>query len=174
MFRTLRSGSLCCVLAACGTPSAAPPDHEALAERSVACAPQMWVFPVDAPHNIGYDHASCGSGTCAISCPDDHANSDWGGSHHGIDVFAFHRAPLVAVADAEVVAVGTVSATSGLRVRLRDACGWEYYYGHTDEAVVSVGQHVAAGELVAYMGATGTGSTDRPPRPSTCAERRTE
>ncbi|MCA9711625.1 MAG: hypothetical protein KDK70_37665, partial [Myxococcales bacterium] len=93
----------------------------------VSCDPTMHVFPVAGAHNIGYDHASCGTGTCQVSCPDAHANSDWGGDHHGIDVFAHHRADLVAVTDAVVVRVGVVSSTSGIRVRLRDACGWEYY-----------------------------------------------
>jgi hypothetical protein len=128
-------------------------------QQAVTCAPRMSRHPVNAAHNIGYDAASCGTGTCRISCPDQNANSDWGGSHHGIDVFAFHRAPLVSVADGRVVAVGVPSSTSGLRVRVRDACGWEYYYGHMDQAVVSVGQAVSAGQLIGYMGRTGAAST---------------
>jgi hypothetical protein len=129
--------------------------------QEVRCAPRMSVFPVRAPHNIGYDRASCGTGTCRTSCPDQNANSDWNpaGTHNGIDVFAFQRAPLVAVASGTIVAVGTASRTSGLRVRLRDECGWEYFYGHLDQAVVSVGQRVSAGQLIAYMGRTGTAST---------------
>lgn len=125
---------------------------------AVVCAPTMHVFPVADAHNIGYDEASCGSGTCDISCPDAHANSDWGGAHHGIDVFAYDRAPLVAVTDGVIRRVGVVSDTSGLRVRLKDECGWEYYYGHLDEAVVVEGQHVEAGQLIGYMGRTGTSS----------------
>lgn len=148
------------VLAAgCASERTVPSGADADVDLRTSCDPQMGVFPVDGPHNIGYDAASCGTGTCEISCPDENANSDWGGSHHGIDVFAWHRAPLVAVTDGEIVAVGTPSATSGLRVRLRDACGWEYYYGHLDEAAVSVGQQVSAGQLVGYMGETGTAST---------------
>lgn len=136
-------------------------EETAEAAQAVTCNPRMSRFPVGAAHNIGYDARSCGSGTCAISCPDQNANSDWNGpaGHHGIDVFAFHRAPLVAVADGRVVAVGTPSSTSGLRVRIRDACGWEYYYGHMDQAVVSVGQNVSAGQLLGYMGRTGAAST---------------
>ncbi len=105
----------------------------------------------------GYDHRTCSSGTCAVSCPDRNANSDWGGSHHGIDIFARRNAPLVAVANARVVAVGVVSSTSGLRVRLRDDCGWEYYYGHLESAAVRVGQRVSAGQLIGRMGNSGTG-----------------
>jgi len=148
------------LLTACSSSLLGPDEAESLdpLER-VTCDPLMSVFPVGDAHNIGYDHSSCGTGTCEISCPDANANSDWGGSHHGIDIFAYQGAPLVAVADAEVVAVGVVSSTSGLRVRLRDACGWEYYYGHMDTAAVSVGQWVGAGELVGTMGYTGTQST---------------
>ncbi|MCA9567987.1 MAG: peptidoglycan DD-metalloendopeptidase family protein [Myxococcales bacterium] len=123
------------------------------------CEPLMDTFPVADVHNIGYDAASCGTGTCETSCPDAHANSDWGGAHHGIDVFAYQGAPLVAVADGEVRRVGVVSATSGLRVRIRDACGWEYYYGHLDQAFVQPGDIVRAGDLIGTMGRTGTAST---------------
>lgn len=127
-----------------------------LVTSAVSCNPLMNKFPVAAAHNIGYDNASCGSGTCATSCPDQHANSDWGGAHHGIDVFAYRGAPIVAVADGTVVRVGVVSATSGLRVRLRDDCGWEYYYGHLETANVLPGQRVGVGQLIGTMGNTGT------------------
>ncbi len=152
-------------LAACGVPFEAenPEGESVLSEHDplerVTCDPQMNHFPVDDVHNIGYDHASCGSGTCETSCPDVNANSDWGGSHHGIDIFAYQGAPLVAVADGVVQRVGVVSSTSGLRVRLRDACGWEYYYGHLDEAFVQQGDTVSAGQLIGTMGYTGTSST---------------
>lgn len=134
-------------------------DPERRPLHGTACDPTMSVFPVGDAHNIGWDSSSCGSGTCDISCPDANANSDWGGAHHGIDIFAYQRAPLLAVASGEIVATGEVSSTSGLRVRLEDACGWEYYYGHLDEIAVSPGQWVEAGQLVGYMGHTGTGST---------------
>ncbi|MCC6338175.1 MAG: M23 family metallopeptidase, partial [Myxococcales bacterium] len=135
-----------------------PPDEVGGAEKSVWCSPEMTRFPVNAEHNIGYDGASCGSGTCATGCPDGNANSDFGGVHHGIDVFAFHRAPIVAVASGTIRRVGWPSATSGLRVTLSDGCGWWYYYGHLDEAVVGEGQHVEAGQLIGYMGKSGAPS----------------
>lgn len=144
------------ILAACGGPDVE--DEATLTVDAVTCAPRMSVFPVGEAHNIGYDNRSCGTGTCQVSCPDRNANSDWSAArgHHGIDVFARRRAPLVAVAPGVIVRVGVVSSTSGLRVRLRDGCGWEYYYGHLDEAVVTPGQHVQAGQLIGYMGNTGT------------------
>lgn len=135
------------------------PGDTGVSESPLTCGPRMRVFPVLGAHNIGYDARSCGTGRCATSCPDSNANSDWGGRHHGIDIFARHRAELVAVADGTVVAVGTPSRTSGLRVRVRDACGWEYYYGHLDQAAVSTGQRVSAGQRIGWMGATGTSST---------------
>jgi Peptidase family M23 len=152
--------------AACGAIDTTPPQEAISASDevsdsanalAVSCNPQMSLFPVAAEHNIGYDR-SCASGTCPISCPDTRANSDWNGGagHHGIDVFAFRGAPLVAVADGTIVAVGRPSRTSGLRVRLRDDCGWEYYYGHLDSASVSVGQRVARGTVLGAMGNTGT------------------
>ena len=119
-----------------------------------ACSPEMRVFPVAGPHNIGYDPASCVN-VCALTCPDDNANSDWGGDHHGIDVFGAYRVPLVAVASGTVERVGVASDSSGLRVAVRDGCGWEYYYGHMDEAVVGEGQVVQAGQRIGYMGQSG-------------------
>src|SRR5688572_21716445 len=70
------------------------------------CGPTMILFPVAAPHNIGDDAASCGGpGGCAVSCPDENANSNWNpaATHDGIDIFADGGASLVAVADGEVV-----------------------------------------------------------------------
>ncbi len=133
---------------------------EPAAEPPPCPQPQMVHFPVGSLHNIGYDNASCGTGTCEVSCPDINANSDWNGpaGHNGIDLFAHYQAPMLAVAEAEVVAVGTVSATSGLRVRIRDTCGWEYYYGHLDEAFVQVGDQLQPGDILGTMGATGTAS----------------
>ncbi len=138
-------------------------DVEPIGPNSTAvCAPTMSLFPVAAPHNIGYDGGSCGGPNgCAVSCPDSNANSDWNPAttHNGIDIFAHEGAPLVAVADGEVVGSGTVSDTSGIRVKIRDACGWSYYYGHLRSAAVSKGQHVRAGDIIGTMGHTGTHST---------------
>jgi hypothetical protein len=137
-----------------------------------SCDPTMSVFPIAAKHNIAYDKGSCVEDTCDISCPDANPNSDWGMKqsgtfHHGNDIFADHGAPLVAVTSGTIKQVGVAinmmgirSTTSGIRVRLRDDCGWEYYYGHLDEAVVAKNQRVEAGDLIGYLGQTGTSSTN--------------
>ena len=153
---------LAVLLTGCGVAIVAPADDGAMPDEAstgqqVACGPQMSRFPVNAEHNIGFDAASCG-GSCAISCPDQNANSDYGGVHHGVDVFAFYRAPIVAVAAGTITRVGVPSSTSGLRVTLADGCGWWYYYGHLDEAVVGVGQRVEAGQLIGFMGSSGAPS----------------
>ncbi len=139
-----------------GGESESDPESADADTDAVTCGPQMSHFPVGDAHNIGYD-STCNDGTCDISCPDQHANSDWGGDHHGIDVFAYRGAPITAVADGTIVKVGVVSSTSGLRVRMRDACGWEYYYGHLEAAYVSPGQQVHAGDVIGAMGNSGTG-----------------
>ncbi|MFO0594662.1 MAG: peptidoglycan DD-metalloendopeptidase family protein [Myxococcaceae bacterium] len=150
------------LFAACGdaqlTVSKEMPDSEGTAQGAVSCDPQMSYFPVNAPHNIGYDAASCGSGTCDTTCPDANANSDYGGVHHGVDVFAFYRAPIVSVVRGVVRRVGVPSSTSGLRVTISDGCNWWYYYGHLDEAVVSEGQSVEPGQLIGFMGNSGAPS----------------
>lgn len=154
----LSLSTLLCALAPAGCYEG-PDDSLLLDEQEArACAPLMSIFPVGEAHNIGYDALSCGAGRCEVSCPDAHANSDWGGDHHGIDVFARHRAPLLAVADGVIEAADVVSPTSGLRVRLSDACGWEYYYGHLDEATVREGDRVVAGQTIGFMGSTGAAS----------------
>jgi len=165
VFRRLAATCALSSLLACGDATVlqsypGDDDVQGTTQQEVGCWPRMSRFPVQAAHNIGYD-SSCASGSCRLSCPDQNANSDWNpaATHNGIDVFAYQRAPLVAVADGTIVAVGTPSSTSGLRVRLRDACGWEYYYGHMDQAVVGVGQRVTAGQLLGYMGRTGAAST---------------
>lgn len=141
------------LLAACSSFSEEPTGVNV---SPATCGPQMSRFPVGAPHNIGYDAASCGTGTCAVSCPDVNANSDWSPSvgHHGIDIFAHEGADLVAVAPGTITRVGWASASSGLRVSLRDDCGWDYYYLHMKDAVVSVGQRVGVGQLLGHMGGT--------------------
>jgi|GEM_PF-1793820 len=138
------------------------PDGDIPDTSQINCDPQMVHSPHTTAHNIGYDNKSCGTGTCEISCPDVNANSD---HHNGIDTFAFHGAELAAVADGQIVAVGWASERSGLRVRLRDSCGWEYYYGHLEDSFVKKGDWVKAGEIIATLGNSGTRSDGSPYSP---------
>jgi len=131
------------------------PDDGVLGGKPV-CDPTMHVFPVADAHNIGWDE-TCKDYNCDTSCPDVHANPDWNGpaGHHGIDVFAYLGAPIVAVTNGVIADASWPTDTSGNRVRLRDDCGWEYYYGHLDSMVVKRDEYVAAGQIIGYMGSTG-------------------
>lgn len=80
----------------------------------------------------------------------------WGGSdwHPGIDVAADSGTPIVATADGVVVASGW-NGGYGRQVVVDHGYGIATSYAHNSENVVSVGQKVKKGQLVAYMGSSG-------------------
>lgn len=124
------------------------------------CPAQMSVFPVQGAHNIGYDN-SCNDGTCDVSCSGTRANSDYGPDsdhfHHGIDVFAHRGAILQAVAPGRVIYALKDPKTGSNQVKIQDACGWSYYYGHLEGFAVQGGQMVVPGQPIGTMGNSGTG-----------------
>lgn len=136
-------------------------DGRAGLRGQATCAATMSVFPVIGPHNIGYD-GSCNDGTCDVSCTGERANSDYGARsggghfHHGIDVFAHRGAELVAVASGHVV-YAKLDTNGSNEVKIIDACGWSYFYGHLETFAVATGDDVVAGQLVGTMGSSGTG-----------------
>lgn len=129
---------------------------------TASCPATMSVFPVEGAHNIGYD-ASCAGGTCAVACDGSRANSDYGARangghfHHGIDVFAHRGATLRAVADGRVVYAKVDAGNGSREVKIQDACGWSYFYGHLETFAVQTGDMVQAGQPVGTMGNSGTG-----------------
>lgn len=125
-----------------------------------SCPALMSVFPVEGAHNVGYD-SSCAGGTCAVSCDGSRANSDYGpggssGFHHGIDVFAHRGAVLRAVAPGRVV-YAELAGNGSNQLKIQDACGWSYFYGHLQSFSVKAGDMVVAGQQVGTMGNSGTG-----------------
>ena len=80
----------------------------------------------------------------------------WGGSdwHPGIDVAADSGTPIVATAEGVVVASGW-NGGYGRQVVVDHGNGITTSYAHTSENVVSVGQKVKKGQLVAYVGSSG-------------------
>lgn len=80
----------------------------------------------------------------------------WGGSdwHPGIDVAADSGTPIVATADGVVVASGW-NGGYGRQVVVDHGYGITTSYAHNSENVVTVGQNVKKGQLVAYMGSSG-------------------
>lgn len=76
---------------------------------------------------------------------------------HGVTVFGELGQPIVAVTDGVLYAVGW-NRTDGNRLWLRDGSGDEFYYGHLSAfaALTGDGVHVTAGEVIGFMGDTGT------------------
>ncbi|HEU4656157.1 MAG TPA: M23 family metallopeptidase [Capillimicrobium sp.] len=118
-----------------GAPGVAGVRREAV--RPVAPAE---AFPIDGPHDLGRSLANRFGG---------------GRGHEGQDLFADCGTPLVAAHDATVARVEYHGA-AGNYVVLQERSGEALAYMHLrDEASVSVGEHVSAGEPVGLVGATG-------------------
>jgi len=78
----------------------------------------------------------------------------WGVLHPGIDLANAIGTPIRAVCGGVVVDVGPV-AGYGMWVKLRHADGTVTLYGHVNTTLVSLGQHVMAGDQIATMGNRG-------------------
>ena len=82
-------------------------------------------------------------------CPTPHV-------HQGLDIFAARGTPVVAVG-AAVVTSKRAGAVSGLAVKITDAAGVQYFYGHLDRFAAGLrpGQQVRAGQILGYVGNSG-------------------
>ena len=81
----------------------------------------------------------------------------WGGSdfHPGIDIANDMGTPIVATADGVVDFAGWNAGGYGNMVDIDHGNGIMTRYGHASQVVVSAGQQVKRGQLIAYMGSTG-------------------
>ena len=81
----------------------------------------------------------------------------WGGSdfHPGIDIANDMGTAIVATADGVVDFAGWNSGGYGNMVDIDHGNGIMTRYGHASQVVVSAGQQVKRGQLIAYMGSTG-------------------
>ncbi len=81
----------------------------------------------------------------------------WGGSdfHPGIDIANDLGTPIVATADGVVEYAGWNSGGYGNMVDINHGNGIMTRYGHASQVVVSTGQQVARGQVIALMGSTG-------------------
>lgn len=75
-------------------------------------------------------------------------------THQGIDIASNIGVPVVAAADGKVVKSGW-EAGYGNIVQLDHGNGIETIYGHNSQLVVTTGQSVKKGQLIAYVGSTG-------------------
>lgn len=74
---------------------------------------------------------------------------------NGINIAAPLGAPIVAAADGVVAYVGDLSAYGGL-ILLRHGDGWITAYGHAEALLVTRGQSVKQGQIIARAGETGS------------------
>ncbi|MCR5833465.1 MAG: peptidoglycan DD-metalloendopeptidase family protein [Selenomonadaceae bacterium] len=81
----------------------------------------------------------------------------WDGTdfHPGMDIADEMGTPIVATADGVVEYAGWNSGGYGNMVDINHGNGMMTRYGHASQVVVSTGQHVKRGQLIAYMGSTG-------------------
>lgn len=75
--------------------------------------------------------------------------------HSGIDLSASQGTPIYATRSG-VVSVATYSSSAGYYVTINHKDGFESKYLHMTHYVVSVGESVTAGQLIGYVGSTGT------------------
>ena len=81
----------------------------------------------------------------------------WGGTdfHPGIDIANDMGTAIVATADGIVEYAGWNAGGYGNMVDINHGNGLMTRYGHASQVVVTVGQSVKRGQLIAYMGSTG-------------------
>jgi len=75
--------------------------------------------------------------------------------HRGIDIANRKWTPIVATADG-IVLRSSRSKKSGIYIVLRHGYGLKTYYLHLSKATVTRGQNIKRGQIVGYMGRSGT------------------
>ncbi|MET8799398.1 M23 family metallopeptidase [Nocardia sp. NPDC004568] len=78
----------------------------------------------------------------------------WGTNHNGIDFAANMGSPIRSVTDGVVIEAGPATGF-GLWVRVQQDDGSVGVYGHMQDILVSVGQQVQAGDVIATVGSRG-------------------
>ncbi len=79
----------------------------------------------------------------------------WGTTHKGIDLACSAGTPIKASDGGKVVFSGWNSGGYGYMVKIDHGNGYQTIYGHNSKNAVSVGQQVAQGEIIGYVGSTG-------------------
>lgn len=81
----------------------------------------------------------------------------YGGSHFhtGLDIIAGYGAPIYATASG-IVAEAGYDGGYGYTVKINHDSGYETLYAHCSSIAVSAGQNVKKGQVVAYVGCSGT------------------
>ncbi|WP_317367213.1 peptidoglycan DD-metalloendopeptidase family protein [uncultured Tyzzerella sp.] len=79
----------------------------------------------------------------------------WGTTHKGIDLACAAGTPIKASDGGTVVYSGWNNGGYGYMVKIDHGNGYQTVYAHNSRNAVSVGQKVAQGEVIAYVGSTG-------------------
>ena len=79
-------------------------------------------------------------------------------NHNGIDIATPIGTPVVAPADGTVTLVNNVPNMGGKQIVITHNDGYKTGYAHLSEQLVSVGQNVKQGQLIAKTGNTGIGT----------------
>jgi murein DD-endopeptidase MepM/ murein hydrolase activator NlpD len=89
-----------------------------------------------------------------------HAPRPGGRLHEGVDIIGARGLAIYAVADGVITRMLTGGALSGNSIRLTIADGTYFFYAHLDgfAAGLTVGQTVRAGQIIGYLGSTGSTS----------------
>lgn len=108
-------------------------------ERRTVLSPPAWVAPVAGYHLTGQYGDVSGL---------------WSSAHTGVDLAAPSGTAIRSVTDGVVAETGYAGAYGNHTVvRMQD--GTEIWYSHQTSIGVAPGQHVAAGEVIGSVGATG-------------------
>lgn len=99
----------------------------------------LWVLPLSGYRLTGQFGSSAGP---------------WASTHTGLDFAAPYGTPIRSVADG-VVTGASYDGAFGYKTIVRLEDGTEAWYCHQDQISVSVGEHLAAGEVLGYVGTTG-------------------
>lgn len=115
---------------------------EALEQRNAVlnATPSIWPTNGDVTSRFGWRSSPWGG-----------RSSDW---HPGIDIANSTGTEIMATADGEVTHSGWFSGY-GKMIEIDHGNGIVTIYGHNSQNVVSSGQHVKKGQVIAYMGSTG-------------------
>ena len=75
--------------------------------------------------------------------------------HEGVDIAAEEGTPIYAAADGVVIETDLYDGSRGNYIVIRHDDGYQTYYYHAGELFARVDQRVAAGDIIAEVGATG-------------------
>lgn len=109
--------------------------------------------------SVGTKERPAGVGTGAFAMPTDGKitslyGARWGSMHNGIDIGAPTGTPVYA-SDDGVVTCSEYKNSYGNLVKIDHGNGFVTYYAHNSELLVSSGENVKKGQLIAKVGATG-------------------